>query len=228
MAFNRKLLNASEDIVLDLKPHWWYMAKATGAVVAALVLAIVVQVQMDSGGAKTAASVVTAAALVLAAGWFGARYLKWVTTNFVVTTDRVIFRQGVVAKHGIQIPLDRVNNVAMRQSLFERLLGAGDLTIESAGEDGQQNFSDVRHPDLVQNEIYVQMEANENRKFDRLRGGPAAAAAAAPAPSNPLPPPPPAGPSALEQLEKLDDLRTRGVITQAEFEAKKKDLLDRM
>ena len=94
--------------------------------------------------------------------------MAWRTTNFVVTTDRLIYRNGVLSKSGIEIPLDRVNNVLFSQTVFERMLGAGDLVIESAGESGRQSFSDVRKPSAVQNEIYRQIEANENRKFDRI------------------------------------------------------------
>ena len=54
--------------------------------------------------------------------WFGLRYSRWITTNFVVTTDRLIYRHGVLAKHGIEIPLDRVNTVFFRQSVFERIV----------------------------------------------------------------------------------------------------------
>jgi hypothetical protein len=85
--------------------------------------------------------------------------------------------------------------------------------IESAGEMGRQNFSNVRKPSAVQNEIYKQMEANENRKFDRVnRGAPAASTAA----------------SIPDQIAKLDQLRQQGALTQAEFDAKKQELLGRM
>ena len=77
------------------------------------------------------------AAIVVTAIWLVVRYLKWITTNFVITSDRLIFRHGVVAKSGIEIPLERVNNVNFNQGIFERMLGAGDLLIESGGEDGQ-------------------------------------------------------------------------------------------
>ena len=121
-------------------------------------------------------------------GW---TYIKWVTTNFVITTDRLIYRHGVLSKHGIEIPLERVNTVFFSQSILERMVGSGDLVIESAGEMGRQNFSNVRKPSAVQNEIHKQMEANENRKFDRV--SPARAAATIP-----------------EQIAQLDDLRQRG------------------
>ena len=52
--------------------------------------------------------------------------------SHLVTTDRLIHRHGVLAKHGIEIPLERVNNVLFSQRLFERVLGAGDLIFRQA------------------------------------------------------------------------------------------------
>ena len=91
---------------------------------------------------------------------------------------------------------------------MERLIGSGDLMIESGGERGQQHFHDISRPSRVQNEIYRQIEAAAARDADRMAG------------RREL--------SVPEQLEKLDALRQRGVISQAEFDAKKQQLLDRM
>ncbi len=93
------------------------------------------------------------------------RYLTWATTNFVITSDRVIYRSGIIAKNGIEIPLERVNNVWFSQGIFERIIGAGDLLIESGGEDGKQRFTDIREPERVQNLIHAQMEVNKTKRF---------------------------------------------------------------
>jgi uncharacterized membrane protein YdbT with pleckstrin-like domain len=207
--FPRKLLNTGEDVVLDLHPHWWSLAGPVAALLAAIALGIFVIVGVDDP--HQIVSIGTGVLVLVALGWFVLRYLAWVTTNFVVTTDRLIYRNGVLTKTGIEIPLDRVNTVFFSQRLFERLLGAGDLVIESAGEQGRQEFTDVRKPSAVQNEIYKQIEANENRKFDRVGRSAAAAEMSLP-----------------EQLDRLDDLRKRGVLTDEEFENKKRQLLDRM
>ena len=66
----------------------------------------------------------------------------------------MIFRHGVFAKSGIEIPLERVNSVHFNQSMFERIIGAGDLLIESGAEGGQQRFTDIKNPDQVQNLIH--------------------------------------------------------------------------
>src|SRR5207237_525696 len=116
--------------------------------------------EADDNSAWTGAKLLVAALVIVCLVWFGIRYAKWNSTNFVVTTDRVVHRVGVVSKHGIEIPLERINTVFFNQSMFERVLGAGDLGIESAGERGAETFEDVRKPAIVQNEIYRQMEAN--------------------------------------------------------------------
>jgi uncharacterized membrane protein YdbT with pleckstrin-like domain len=202
--FPRRLLNDNEDVVLDLRPHWWFLSGPVAAVVAAIALTIAVHVAFHRRIVTIVALVLLLAALL----WLAGRYARWVTTNFVVTTDRLIFRSGVLAKQGKEIPLERLNDISFHQSIFERVIGAGDLMIESAGERGQETFSDIPKPSRVQNEIYRQMELAQGRTADRAAG------------RRDL--------SLPEQLEKLDELRQRGVISQAEFDAKKAQLLERM
>jgi uncharacterized membrane protein YdbT with pleckstrin-like domain len=212
VAFDRKLLHEHEELALDLRPHWWYMAEPTGALIGAVVLGIVLAVTDPSG---TVGDVLKYLVVALIAGcliWFGLRYAKWITTNFVVTTDRLIYRSGVLAKKGIEIPLERVNTVFFNQTIFERMLGAGDLSIESGGETGKQSFSDIRRPSAVQNEIYRQMEANNSRMYGTgVHAQPAAPTASIP-----------------DQIAQLDALRQQGVLSEAEFAEKKAELLKRM
>ena len=211
MPFARKLLNDDEEIVLDLHPHWIYFARPGLALAAAVIVGFLDLVTWK--GDHAWADVPVGILILLALGWFGLTYARWATINFVVTTDRVIYRSGVVSKHGIEIPLERINTVFFHQSIFERVLGTGDLGIESAGEGGRETFANIRRPSTVQNEIYRQMEHSENSRFDRIgRGGP----------------PPGHDDSIPSQIDRLDDLRRKGAITEAEFQAKKAELLRRM
>ncbi|MEM7272882.1 MAG: PH domain-containing protein [Actinomycetota bacterium] len=212
MRFSEDQLYSEEQIVLDLRPHWWFFAGQAGALIGALILGVFALVVVQNG----VVNILAAGLLVVILVWSIARYVVWSTTGFVVTTDRLINRSGVFSRQGTEIPLERVNTVFFSQTFFERLIGSGDLEIESAGEQGSQKFSDIRKPLNVQNEIYRQMEANENRKYDRvgrnLGGGGAAAG----------------GLSIPDQIEKLAALQQKGIITLAEFEEKKAELLDRM
>lgn len=212
MPFPKKLLNSYETVRVDLHPHWWYLAKSVFALVVSLAFGVWTLAARDSGSnADKGLRYLALALIVLSAGWMLARYMKWVTTNFVITSDRLVFRQGLIAKSGIQIPLERVNNVNFHQSIFERMLGAGDLLIESGGEDGQQRFTDIKHPDQVTNLIHEAMEENQQR----TGGSHGARAATVPPPSADV-----AG-----QIEKLEGLLQRGSITPEEFEAQKRKLL---
>src|ERR1700741_2820844 len=61
--------------------------------------------------------------------------LTWLTTHFVVTNRRVMFRHGGLTRRGIDIPLARINSVEFRDKLFERMFRTGTLIIESASQD---------------------------------------------------------------------------------------------
>jgi len=205
MPFPKRLMLDGETVALDLRPHWWFFA---GPLFAGLpVLALLVVALKQNGDVQTVALWATAAIALGWAVWLGSRLISWQTTHFLVTSDRLVFRSGILAKHTRDIPLEKVNDLASSQSLFERMIGAGDLLIESAGERGQETFSDIPHPDAVQQEIYRQMEANQARQMGVG---------------------PPRQQSVTDQIAALADLRDRGAISPAEYEAKKAQLLDRL
>jgi len=212
MPFPRKLLNSYEEITVDLHPHWIYFFEPVLALVGSIVLAIVV-LSFTDGTIQKGLAFIVVALIVVTAVWVIVRYCKWTSTNFVITTHRLIFRQGLFAKHGVEIPLERVMNVNFNQSIVERLVGAGDLLIESGGKDGQQRFSDIRKPEQVQNLIHAQVESNSARHLQPASAAP------------PPPPPPPAPVDVAGQLEKLEGLRSRGTITPEEFDEQKRRLL---
>lgn len=205
MPFPRRLLIEGEDLILDLRPHWIALVGPT--IVTVLVIAgylLAVAYAPDQG---TGRSVVIWGGLVLAVIiliWYPvSRFIAWATSNFVLTSDRVIHREGFIAKRSMEIPLEKINDVRFHQGVFERLIGAGDLILESAGEFGRNVFSDIRNPEHVQKTIYHQGELNQQREM-RPRA---------------------AAPSATTELERLADLRARDVLTEEEFQAQKRKIL---
>ena len=207
------MLSDDEEIVVDMHPHWWTIAPS-GALLGMVVLGGIFLLTIRGDGTGwTVLLAAFAVGLTATVVSFGIRYAKWATTEFVVTTERVISRSGVLAKTGIEIPLDRINTVFFNQAPFERLLGSGDLGIESAGEGGRQTFKHIRKPNKVQAAIYSQKERYEQRRLDRIGQASAGVRETVSIP---------------DQIEKLDDLRRQGALTTAEFEAKKAELLKRM
>lgn len=205
MGISESHLHRNEKIVLDLHPHWIMLVKGVLAVVVSTAIGIFLLAR-GKDGTFDAILFWAGILLILASlGYFAQRWITWYSTNFVVTTDRCIYRSGVIAKRGIEIPLERINTIFFEQGFLDRIVRAGSLVVESAGEMGRQTFEDVRDPVHVQNVLYQEMEDNENRKFDRIgTGGPA---------------------STADELTKLAQLHEQGHLSAEEFAAQKAKLL---
>ena len=204
MGFPRRLLADHERLILDLRPHWISLVLPVGAtvlIVGAVVAALAYTPASWPNWVPWAAVLVGVILLIAYPIRF---FVDWVTSHFVVTSDRLIHREGWFAKRSMEIPLENINDVRFNQSVFERVIRAGDLTIESAGEFGQQNFTDIRDPEQVQKVIYEMSEANSQRMYTGGR------------PSSSL----------ADELTKLDRLRDEGVISNEEFAAQKARLLE--
>ena len=214
MPYPDNLVQEGETLALDLRPHWWYFSRniLTGIPLAIILILVV---GADSDWISKYGGYLVALVAFAWAVWLVLKYFQWRMTYFVVTSRRVIYRTGVISKHGVEIPLERINNINFHQRIIDRIIGAGDLDIESAGRDGQSHFDFIRHPDGVQHEIYRQMEAR-NMPVAMVQQAPAVVA------------PPQPGAAVPDQIEQLAKLRDQGHITEAEFEAKKSELLGRM
>ena len=217
MSFPLKHLRADEKIIIDRHPHWWFLVPRGALLVAAIVFGG--WAYPDHGwshNAETALHWTALVLLVVTLVVFLARLVVWRSVMFVVTSSRCIFRRGVFTKEGKEIPLDQINTVFTKQNLLERMIRAGDLGYESAGDGSRETFNDIYDPVGVQNTIDTEIEAYKNRRYDRI-GNEARDAAGGGAPSASL--------SVAEQIEKLAELRDRGVLSDEEFNAQKAALL---
>lgn len=219
MGFPESYIAPEEDLILNLRPHWWQLAGPVAIAVGALILLLVF-----AQFGVTALTWLVGIAFLASLVYLGVSYARWATTYFVLTSERLITRQGLVSKRGVEIPLDRINNVNFSQRLFERMIQAGDLLIESAGVEGQSHLTNVRKPDAVQNAILTAMEDYRSRFY-----GAAGHARTAQAPAPVATPTPAAAEESIpEKIRQLDELRKQGLISDADYEAKKADLLGRM
>lgn len=235
--FPRKLLIPGEDVVLELRPHPIALAWPALALLAGTAVAIWIANRFDG----VLVWIVGAAWLALMLGFVVPRFVAWFTSIFVVSTDRVISREGFIAKRSMEIPLEQVNDVRFEQGIFDRIVGAGTLLIQSASTGGTNTFEDIRHPEDVQRTIFHQGELNQQRSSHRgahpsdapaRPDGHSEPPAVPPATSHATPPvtpraAPPGSPSVTTELERLADLRARGVLTEEEFQAQKARILGR-
>jgi uncharacterized membrane protein YdbT with pleckstrin-like domain len=211
MAFPRRLLVDGEELVLELRPHWIALALPTLMTLGVVVVGFWLISKFDG----TMTWVLFTVMVVLLVIYPIRKLIWWLTSYFVITSDRIIHREGWIAKHSMEIPLEAINDVRFRQTVFERMIGAGTLIVQSASESGREEFRAIRKPEEVQKTIYHQGELNQKRMFQ-----PGAVASAPAAPATP-----PAAPSTVTELERLADLRAKGVLTEQEFQAQKAKIL---
>ena len=203
MPWPEDALSDDEEIISSFRPHWkllfipllWFIGLATAAILGAVYL---------GGWLRNILLIVL---LVLALWLLVKPLVDWWWTRYVLTTERLITRSGLIAKRGVEIPLENITNVNFSQTAFERVLGAGDLLVESAGSTGQSKFSDIPHPDDFQALLY---KVREQRSIALSGAQPSA-------PQDPT--------EAIRQLAKLRD---DGLISEDEYEVKRKQILDEM
>jgi uncharacterized membrane protein YdbT with pleckstrin-like domain len=197
-----------ERLVLDLRPHPIALVMPAVVTIAGFVAASWLTAKTD-----VADWVWWVLLLILLVLYPVPKLIAWLTSNFAVTSDRVIHRQGFIAKRSMEIPLEAINDVRFEQGILDRMVGAGTLVISSASEFGRNTFDDIRHPEAVQKVIYEQGESNKKRMYQGSAAG-----------QGP-PPPPPAAPSATTELERLARLRADGVLSEEEFQVQKAKIL---
>ncbi|HET9061324.1 MAG TPA: PH domain-containing protein [Acidimicrobiales bacterium] len=149
MGFPAKLLNEGEDVVVDVRPHWRFLARQASLVAVAIAAAVGALVESLPRWSLMTIGIL----LVLCLLWLAARWLAWVSTSLVVTTQRVIVRRGVLRQTGREILLDRVTDISYDRSLWDRLTGCGDLLIESAGRDSPEVLKELPHPRRIQRQV---------------------------------------------------------------------------
>jgi uncharacterized membrane protein YdbT with pleckstrin-like domain len=166
MARESSMTNDEQPVLL-LHPHWKTLIRPILIAVLAVAIALVAEALIPSGSASLAArgAVGVIAVLVLMV-WLIVPVLRWRTTTYELTTKRLRTRFGIMTMHGRDIPLTRINDVSFEQGVLDRLLGAGRLVVESAGEHGQIVLTDIPHVEDVQATLFKLVE-DEQRRLER-------------------------------------------------------------
>lgn len=206
MAYPRELLSPNEQVVSEFRPHWFQVV-VPALITLAVAVGVVLVVMWTDG---TVQLVLVVGLLAVWAFFTIASFARWWFEEHIITSERIIHRTGVISKKGTEIPLEQLNTVTFSQSLIERLVGAGDLRLESAATGGTL-YENIPDPEKVQTLIY---QVREERQYDLNRGG---APAAQPGPGP--------GSSGAEQLQILSRLHDEGKLTDEEFQEQKRRLL---
>jgi uncharacterized membrane protein YdbT with pleckstrin-like domain len=155
-----------EQLVLLLHPHWKTLIRPILVAMLVVAIALVAEalIPSDSSALAIRGGVGVVAVLVLMVLLI-VPLLRWRTTTYELTTKRLRTRFGIVTRRGRDIPLTRINDVSFEQGVLDRLLGAGRLVVESAGEHGQIVLTDIPHVKDVQATLF-QLAENERRRLE--------------------------------------------------------------
>jgi uncharacterized membrane protein YdbT with pleckstrin-like domain len=158
VGYPENVLAADEQVVLHRHPHFKrligpVLILLVATALAAFGMGFVNQTDWQATAKNVVLAVIGVVWLVIV-GWLVIwPYLNWLTTHFVITDRRVMFRHGLLTRSGIDIPLARINSVEFRHGLLDRVLRTGTLIIESASQDPLE-FHDIPRVEQVHSLLY--------------------------------------------------------------------------
>lgn len=175
MAYPEKVLANDEQVVEHLHPHWITLVPATLwfiVICAAAGVGFYFADDIDSNtGHNIVLGIIIVVGVILLCWLAFAPWIRWRTTHYVFTTHRVLIRRGVFTHTGRDISLQRISDVGFSQTLWDRMVKAGTLTIESAGEHGQEELTDVPKSNQMQQTLNRLIEEDSERRSRSAYGG---------------------------------------------------------
>jgi uncharacterized membrane protein YdbT with pleckstrin-like domain len=185
-----KVLADDEEVVEHLHPHWITLVPAAlWFLVVCAAAGLCIGFAPDGKPWHMVVIVLVLVVAIVLVIWRSlVPLLERQTTHYVFTTHRVLIRRGVLRRTGRDIALQRISDVGFEQSLWDRIVKAGTVTIESAGEQGQERLVNVPRSEQQQQQLNRLIEQDSARRAREAQGQ---------QPSTPLPPgypPPPAAP----------------------------------
>ncbi|MEV4344821.1 PH domain-containing protein [Actinoplanes sp. NPDC049596] len=166
MAFPEEVLADEEELVLHLRPHWRTALRPGLLVLLAVVVSTVAWVMLPTNdGGRIAFAVVALIMLYQGVRYGAAPLVKWRCTHYVLTDERILLQDGVIARERRDLPLNRVNDHVVSQSVLDRLFGSGTLKVDSIGEQAVL-LAVVPRAQSVQTLLYELIEQDRLRRPD--------------------------------------------------------------
>jgi uncharacterized membrane protein YdbT with pleckstrin-like domain len=163
VAFPDEVLAEEEEVVLHLRPHWTTALRPILLALLAVAVTTVAWVMLPSNDGGRIGFALVALIMLYQGIRYGAVPLTiWRCTHYVITDERILLQDGVVARERRDLPLNRINDHLLNQGLFDRLVGTGTLTVDSIGDQAAVLVS-VPHAQHVQSLLYELIEQDRIR-----------------------------------------------------------------
>jgi len=247
MSYADGLMSTGERIIHRNKQHPFVFIWGARWTIGAIILGAVLlwfSGRMDSSGVSGTVRPVllwiTAIMFLGGIAVFVWTALHYVNQEYVLTNRRVIQVEGVLNRSATDSSLEKINDAVLSQSVFGRMFDFGDLKVLTAAEAGIENFRMIKSPIAFKKAM---LDAKHEHEVEMERAGIAPAASIGQTPaagvSTPAAPARTMDDTAIvstelspdevtRTLHNLADLRDRGAISAAEYDAKKADLLGRL
>lgn len=148
-----------ENLVLTDHPHWITLIKSV--VFPALVLLVVVIADftfLARTGVPHLRIFLSLGVLALALLWLIVVWIRWRSTSYTLTDQRIKIEMGVFARSEKIIPIDRVQDCSTRQSLLGRVFGYGRVEIDAAGAQGAEVLDHLPSPGAFRDQVFMESE----------------------------------------------------------------------
>ena len=154
MSVPRKLLVDGEDIIMSMRTHAKALILPAVALIALAALGgFLTAILGDSQVEKWVVIAIWAAIVLGMVVWSVAPFIRWLTTEYTVTSKRVLLTSGVLTRTGRAIPLYRINDVSFEKGLLDRMLGCGTLVVSDASEQSGMRLHDVPRIEWVHRQL---------------------------------------------------------------------------
>jgi uncharacterized membrane protein YdbT with pleckstrin-like domain len=160
-------LLSGENLILKYHPHWIVIVKSLAVPIILLIVAGVVDFTVTNTGIDNFAVIVSLVAIAIAGLWLIVVWIRWQSTSYTLTDQRIKIETGVFGRQSKMIPIDRVQDCTTKQSLIGRMLGYGSVEVDAAGAQGAEVLNHLPNPGAFRDQVFVQSE--------RRRGGSPAA-----------------------------------------------------
>jgi membrane protein YdbS with pleckstrin-like domain len=151
MGYPEDALGTGEAILIHTRTHWKALIGAITWVVLGIIAFVLLMVLLPSGNVEDVVRWVGIAAVAVLVLWFAlSPLIRWLSSSYTITTQRIMERNGIVKQTGRNIPLRRVSGVSFEKGALDRALGCGTLLIESSAETSNVVFNDVPDVENVQ------------------------------------------------------------------------------
>jgi membrane protein YdbS with pleckstrin-like domain len=155
MALPRKFLNDDEELLAELRPHWIFLFGPLFTSIGVWIGLIVLVVLWQKAPGWTNYPILIIA--LIPGLWLLGRFVRWRSYVVALTSTRILVRQGILGRDTVQLRLQRITEVNIRQRLIERVLGTGSLIIDVQGEDDSLTLEYMRKPAVVQRVLNSQI-----------------------------------------------------------------------